>query len=241
MLCLTFDTDHMDEVHMVRFLESVEIPGQGTFFCTQRYYCLDATHHEIGPHPTLDARTEWDGELARARGLFPEARSWRSHSCVFSHLLAEWLAGNGYQCASTNDQFGQRGIQPIRHPWGVWHLPIYYMDNMDFSRGAFWPNSGDSPFSDTLIDIAIANEGVYVFDFHPIHLLLNTPSRDFYFACRERFKTEGPLAELAFDGVGTRTFYQRLCKAMSEHGLRSLTLDEAISAHLARRATAGSP
>jgi len=235
MLCFTFDTDHMDEVRMAEFLDRVEIPGVGTFFCTQKYPCLEATHHEIGPHPTLDSGTDWQAELERMRAMFPEARGWRAHSCVFSHLLAEWLAGNGYGYASTNDQFGHKGIQLVRHPWGVWHFPIFYMDNMDFSATCFWKEEADGPFSDTMIETALGDDGVYVFDFHPIHLLLNTPGRDHYFAMRDRFKAGEDLGKLAYQGVGTMSFFERLCAAMRRSGQESLSLGQALEAYLAGR------
>ena len=48
------------------------------------------------------------------------------------------------------------------------------MDNMDFSRHRFCPESEEKPFNRSLIDTACRSDGVYVFDFHPIHLLLNT-------------------------------------------------------------------
>jgi len=240
MICITFDTDHMDEGRMAMFLETVEIPGRATFFCTRRYDCLEATDHETGPHPTLEAAGDWQAELARMRAMFPDAPGWRSHSCVFSHLLAEWLAASGYRYASTNDQFGQRAIQPVRHPWGIWHFPIYYMDNMDFSSACFWGADADGPFSETMIETALGDDGVYVFDFHPLHLLLNTPHREHYFAVRDRFKAGEALADLVYDGAGTASFYRRLCAAMHGQGKESLSLGQALEATLAGRAAAGS-
>lgn len=240
MLCLTFDSDHMDEARMAEFLGTVEVPGTGTFFCTQPYACLEGAHHEVGPHPTLESGGDWRAELERMRALFPKARGWRSHSCVFSHLLAEWLAGNGYRYASTNDQFGHKGIQPVRHPWGVWHFPIFYMDNMDFSSPCFWGEEADGPFSERMIETALGDDGIYVFDFHPVHLLLNTPDRNHYFAARDRFKAGEALEGLAYPGSGTRSFYDRLCRAMQRQGRESLSLDQALEAHLVRL-DAGAP
>lgn len=234
MICITFDTDHMDEARMGEFLDTVDIPGAGTFFCTQGYDCLASSRHELAPHPTLAEGGQWRPELERMRRLFPQAQGWRAHSCVFSHLLAEWLSANGYRYASTNDQFGQRGIQPVRHPWGVWHLPIFYMDNMDFSSSHFWSGQADGPFSEKFIEIAMHDDGVYVFDFHPVHLLLNTPNRDRYFAMRDRFKGGESLKSVAYDGFGTRSFYDALCAAMRKRGVKSLGAAAALDAHMGR-------
>jgi hypothetical protein len=232
MICISFDTDHMNEARMAEFLRDIAIPGAGTFFCTQRYDCLEGSRHELCPHPFLPSGGDWESELDRMRKLFPGAKGWRAHSCVFSHLLAEWLAANGYRYASTNDQFGQSGIQPVRHPWGVWHLPIFYMDNMDFSSGHFWKDQVEGQFSDRLIEIALGDDGVYVFDFHPVHLLLNTPNRDRYFAMRDRFKAGERIEALAYDGFGTRNFYVKLCEQMTRRGTESFSLSGALDRHL---------
>ena len=57
--------------------------------------------------------------------------------------LALWLYLNGYVYASTQDSFGIRQLHPIRQMWGIWQVPIYYADNLDFSRKRFWPESSE--------------------------------------------------------------------------------------------------
>ena len=218
----------MDDRRMGQFLDHVDIPGNGTFFCTQRYESLAHSRHETAPHPVLENGRDWIAELEKMRKMFPTAKGWRSHSCVFSHILAEWLSGNGYSYASTNDQFGQRGIQPVKQPWGIWHFPIYYMDNMDFSCRHFWNEGDGEPFSEAFISNALEDNGVYVFDFHPIHLLLNTPSREHYFSMRDKFKAGEDLAELSFKGNGTMTFFDNLCCQIRAHKKQSYSIAQAL-------------
>jgi len=78
MLCLTFDTDHMNEARMGEFLDIVDIPGTATFFCTQNYGCLETSWHELAPHPTLADGNDFRAELERMRQLFPRAQGWRT-------------------------------------------------------------------------------------------------------------------------------------------------------------------
>lgn len=228
MICLSFDTDHMDEARLSQFLQRVIFPGTATFFCTQVYECLKEMDHEVAPHPFLSDGEEWLPVLRRMRESFPDAVGWRSHSCVFSHILAEWLGRNGYRYASTSDQFGQTHIRPVRQPWGVWHLPIYYMDNMDFSRSRFWGAAAEKPFARNLIDKALVEEGLYVFDFHPIHLLLNTPDPEHYFSVRDRFRAGKPLSTIRYGGYGAASYFVDLCQAMSDAGVASLSMGEAL-------------
>jgi Polysaccharide deacetylase len=227
MICLSFDTDHVDQARMREFLDTVPVPGAGTFFCTQRYDVL-GTPHEVCPHPYLPEGGDWDSELASMRALFPEARGWRAHSCVYSHLLAQRIAADGYAYASAFDQLGRVGIEPSREAWGVWHLPIYYMDNLDFSLGRFWPGAEHRPFASALIEAVLANEGTYVFDFHPVHLLLNSTSAEAYFERRDAFVAGEPLDDLRCPGYGARGFYDDLCTAMLGAGMESRSMYAAL-------------
>jgi hypothetical protein len=227
MICLSFDTDHLDESRMREFAASVPVPGAGTFFCTRRYEALGVPH-ELCPHPYLPEGGDWDGELAAKRVEFPDALGWRAHSCVYSHLLAQRIAADGYLYASAYDQLGRAGIEPVREAWGVWHLPIFYMDNLDFSLGRFWPAAGHRPFDPALIRAALSDEGLYVFDFHPVHLLLNSTSAEAYFERRDAFVAGAPLSRLRCPGYGTRSFYDDLCAAMAEADVESRTMVDAL-------------
>jgi Polysaccharide deacetylase len=227
VICLSFDTDHLDEPRMREFVDTVRVPGAGTFFCTQRYEALSAPH-EICPHPYLPEGADWDFELEAKRADFPEARGWRAHSCVYSHLLAQRIAADGYAYASAFDQFGRGGIEPSREAWGVWHLPIYYMDNLDFSLPRFWPGAAHRAFDPALIETVLADDGIYVFDFHPVHLLLNSTSAESYFERRGAFVAGAPLEDLRCTGYGARSFYDDLCTAMGGAGMESISMYDAL-------------
>jgi hypothetical protein len=229
-IAISFDTDHVDDARMAEFLESHPLPGRGTFFCTERYPALEATRHELAPHPFLSegGGPAWDVELDAKRREFPEAVGWRSHACVFSHSLAVWLGRNGYRYASCQDEFGKPGLAASRLAWGVWNMPIYYMDTLDTSRRRFWGPSADAPFSSRLIDIATEVPGDYVFDFHPIHVLLNTPDPAFYLAARDRFRSGAPIAELRHPGDGVATFFTELCRRMRRLGMESVPIADMV-------------
>jgi hypothetical protein len=239
VICLTFDTDHLDEARMVEFLELVPVLGRATFFCVEPYDCLAESDHELGPHAFLPPNADWDAALRSMRAAFPDAAGWRSHSCVFSHMLAEQLSRLGYRYVSTHDEPGVERPVPFRQAWGLWHLPIYYMDNLDFSAPRFWPDAPE-PFAREVIDRAVEGDGVYVFGFHPIHLLLNSPDAETYFELREGWHRGEALSTLRYKGYGTYSFYEELLTAMGKAGLESLTLGEALEAYLATELAASS-
>src|SRR5262245_35611337 len=218
----------MNELRMAEFLSTNTFVGRGTFFRTQRYKCLAGADHEQAPHPFLDPRSNWETELREKREAFPLAKGWRSHSCVFSHMLAVWLGQNGYDYVSTHDQFGQTGPVPIRSRWGIWHLPIYYTDTMDFSAERFGDRLNAAAFDKAIIRGALATPGLYVFDFHPVHIMLNTPDAEYYLARRDRFRAGERIEDLRYSGYGTASFFTELCGNFRRAGLRSLGMHEAL-------------
>lgn len=241
MICLSFDTDHMNEARMEEFLAEVTWPGGGTFFCTQPYACLNRDEFELAPHPFLTGNRDWLVELRTKRAEFPKAVGWRAHSCVFSHTLAEWLSCNGYVYVSTHDNFGQQGIRPNRHLWGVWHAPIYYMDNMDFSRSRFTPGIKEKPFNPALIKTACEADGFYVFDFHPIHLVLNSPNPEWYAERRAAFLAGEPIKSLRYPGPGARSFFDDLVVAMRANSCESLPIIKGLHAFVGAELTPRDP
>jgi hypothetical protein len=238
LICLSFDTDRMSRRAMDEFLAGTPVPGEATFFCTQRYSRLEATPHEVCPHVFLTGETDWDRTLDEARRDFPEAIGWRSHSCVFSHILAERLSALGYEYVSIHDELGKSDLAPHRHAWGLWHLPIYYMDNLDFSMHRFWGDRAPAPFDPRLIETAVEGAALFVFAFHPIHLQLNSPSPEVYFERRELVARGESFASARWDGFGTRNFYDALCAAMEAAGEPSVRLDRALETYRSREMAA---
>jgi hypothetical protein len=181
MIAITFDTDHMSERSMETFLSTFDVPGSATFFCTRRFECLAGSRHERAIHPFLNATTDWVGatrELANEVG--GDIVGVRSHSCTASQQYAVQLHAMGFLYVSHAIFPGHAGLKPFRHPWGVWEMPIYYMDNMDYEMRELI-GEGHRPFEAHNITTALANpDSLFVFDFHPVHILHDTRRRADY-------------------------------------------------------------
>jgi hypothetical protein len=107
------------------------------------------------------------------------------------------------------------------------------MDNADFSRLRWWRGRADPPFSEEAFEIAAGGQGVYVFAFHPIHILMNTPDPQYYLDRREAFLQGEDLGSLRFDGYGTADFFKQACELDTEFttvadAVERSTQDEAI-------------
>jgi len=232
MICLTFDTDHMSEPAMQEFLRLFPIPGKATFFCHRRFLALDGAVHEIAPHPFIENLSNWKPRLEALAASLPEKPyGTRTHSCVFSHMVGIELHDMGYRYISQASAMYQTGLRPFRHPWGVWELPIYYMDNMDFWMAKNWPEIGHKPFSSHVIQAALDNEdALFVFDMHPLHVALNTRGHEDYASVKKRIVIDGQSPfEVAFHGRGARAFFEELCEAMDRRGARSYRCVDALA------------
>jgi polysaccharide deactylase WbmS-like protein len=229
LICISFDTDHVDDRRMEEFLSDFRIPGVATFFCTQRYEALDGGPHELCPHPVLEPETDWSEVLDRKQREFPDARGVRPHSCVNTNMLSIDYHRRGFEWVSARELPGQSGIAPYREAWGVWHVPLYYMDTMDFSFGDYWPDDGGGPFGRELLETTTREPGLYVFDFHPIHLMLNSTSAREYLSRRDRFKAGEPIEEIRCEGYGAGEYYADLISLMEEAGVTTVGISEALA------------
>ncbi len=230
MICITFDTDWMTEEGLALFLQRFPIPGVATFFAHQRYECLLNCAHEIGPHPFISDLDDWRSNLlSLSKSLGRPVRGTRTHSCVFSHMLGVGLAEDGYEYISQASNLFQDGLHPFRHPWGIWEMPIYYMDNMDFWMNRNWPDMDHVPFDSQSIQRAVEGDALYIFDFHPIHIALNTRTPEDYQTVKTSIVEGGGAPfDLAFPGRGARTFFEELCETMTRNAMESVSCSVAL-------------
>ncbi|PWT78162.1 MAG: hypothetical protein C5B58_15630 [Acidobacteria bacterium] len=222
----------MSDGNLTRWLDSQPIHGECTFFCGQVYDVLQTTRHEIAPHPFFSTNLSQTEILKSYRDLFPDAVSWRSHSLVFSQSICVELQRLGYRNVSISERYADLHAQPVKLPWGPTDFGIYYMDNSDFcnfyeAKDENWKRFDRS----MLVQLfetrrAQGDEYVYVFDFHPIHLALNTPSYDAYVSERNSYETQGQVSRMAAKRRGARTYFDELLELMKAHGVSSRSISD---------------
>ena len=228
MICITFDTDHMSDASMRVFLDRFDMPGSATFFCTQKYRDLgrgsDFPQHEVAIHPIFNVGDDWDEKTRRLRETFDdEIVGVRAHSCAYSHQYGVQLAAQGFEYVSQASFLFSETLKPFPQPWGVWELPICYMDSMDYELAELRPGR-HRPFDDRLIQAAVSNpDALFVFDFHPVHVLLDSRHRADY---REWAQAGRPdfTREANSGRNGAGDYFRRLIAAMRAAGQESTAL-----------------
>jgi len=227
MIALTFDTDWMRQDDLRRFFDEYPFPGTGTIFLHQPYRFLESAPHERCPHPSPVGPEEWKTSIRTLLDdLGIEPTGVRTHSAIHSHRLEMALYELGFKYTSNTSRLFERHIQPVRLAWGLWELPIYYMDNLDLTMEEYWKDAGHKPLSAEVVTQALRDEALYVFDFHPVHVTLNTPSLQYYLAHHAELKSGASPFRLQYRGRGVGTLFRELCAAMEAAGVGSVPLKQ---------------
>ena len=164
---------------------------------------------EIGIHPNFNYLLDGKDNLGqnatevvqRLRDIVPEATSIRSHSITQSSRLLDTFKQNGL----THDvnHFIPSYTNIRLRPWRLWNdicrVPYSWEDDVHI----LYESMGIPQQSPR--DIALSVEqGLKVFDFHPIHVFLNTESLDRYERTRTLHHNPKELIKHRYEGYGTR-------------------------------------
>ena len=210
---LTFDTDWADDAVLRATIDVLETHKvAATIFATHASPALtDLKGHpriEVGLHPNFNpllepgARGDAATVLGDLHAVFPSAVSIRSHSLLQSSGLQYLFAGRGlvYEVNQFVPSWSGIACKPYREISGLIRVPYFWEDDvhvMALARGL--ATSWDAG---ALLD----RPGLKMFDFHPIHVFLNTEHMDRYESSREHHRDATRLAAHRCATSGTRTF-----------------------------------
>lgn len=205
-LFLSFDIDWApDEVILDCFelVRKYSVPS--TWFVTNESKIFDELYNsklvEFGIHPNfndlLNGKSEFKDSrevLQRVLSIIPTARSVRSHSLTQNERLIDQFSESGLTHVS--NCFIPYGSGIDVKPYYVWDqiviVPHSWQDNVSLKMGVDFPQERD------------LLSGFHVFNFHPIHVFLNTESIDRYESTRHLHQKPKELIKHRHEGYGTR-------------------------------------
>jgi hypothetical protein len=176
---------------------------------------------ELGIHPNMlpgstHGATE-DASLAHVLAIVPGARTMRTHGLYqTSNFLVKAASQFGVQVDVSLFLPRAPHLQPHRLTWGpasLWRIPYFWEDDSEmFEAHPIW----------SLEDERLAVAGLRVFDFHPVHVALNTERFDRY----DKLRKTRPLPswDLTFidahahHGDGPRRLFIELADALAGGG-----------------------
>ena len=214
-LFLTLDVDWAHDEVVAEAAGLLEQAGvAATWFVTHATPVLERLRangrFELGIHPNFnflidrcDPRNGAGAEevVDRLLAIVPEAKAVRSHAMTQSSNLMALFGSKGLTHDSNHFIPEQSGIalKPWRHWSGIVKVPYFWEDDVRCL----------SPRNTPIAEL-VARPGLKVFDFHPIHLFLNTETMDRYEAARPDFGDPRALLARRHAGAGTRNLLAEL-------------------------------
>lgn len=226
---LTVDLDWApDEV----IADTIEIVDQTnvsvTFFATHAtstMHGLPRPRYEVAIHPNFNPLLT--GGIGSVRTVvedlmekYPDARGSRAHSLVQGSPIYNDLAQAGleYDCSLFLPY--QIGLQPHRLPNGLVRIPYFWEDDAHFAYRR--------PFA--LANIELDPNRPNVFDFHPVHVFLNTEVEERYLAAKPDYHdANGLLAHRNSRTMGTRSLLLELLEEIRAGRLSSQPLADSLA------------
>lgn len=205
---LTFDIDWAaDEVLADSMSLVLATKTKATWFATHKTDLLSkiqkCSNWEIGIHPNFNKLLDGSDNTSACEivqnllKIVPDAKSVRSHSLVQSSKLGTIFLGAGITHDS-NDYlpcYLQAEVRPFTLENGLIKAPYIFSDELwcvkNYIRSDFI-----SLFS---------RPGLRIFNFHPIHVFLNTESLGRYERTRHLHKNPKELIKHRYSGYGTRS------------------------------------
>lgn len=206
---LTFDIDWAHDDVLNDTIDLVEEAGvAATWFVTHDTPVLnrlrDNYKFELGIHPNFNFLLEGNDRsgcnarevIQSVKAIVPEATAVRSHSMAQSTVLLNMFKETGMTHDANHFIPAHIGIE--LKPWKLWNemvrVPYGWEDDM---HCMFRLTNDMSYFT--------RHSGLKVFDFHPIHVFLNTESLGRYEQSRHLHCNPCELANHRYDGYGTRS------------------------------------
>lgn len=231
-LFLTIDIDWAHDEVLADTVDILDRSGvQATWFITHDTPLLERLranpNYELGIHPNFNWLLEGDTRngtnakevVDRLMAIVPEARCVRSHSMTQSTGLLQIFADAGLTHDANHFVPASSGV-PLK-PWLLWNgmirVPYCWEDDVFClyrELGVHEPDACETA----------RQQGLRVFDFHPIHVFLNTVSMAHYEQTRGLHLHPDALAAHRHNGSGARTWLLDLIALMGKHGVADMQI-----------------
>ena len=213
-----FLTLDIDWAHDEIFADSIELlrelGAKATWFVTHETsvldYIKDDPDFELGIHPNFNPLLDGSSECSKnaedviddVLKIVPGAKSVRSHSLTQNFRLLDLFSERGLSHDSNDYIPEQSGMDLLPYPhWtGLLRVPFFWEDNI---QCMYQHNS-------SIGDLLMRN-GLKVFNFHPIHVFLNTENLHRYENTRsQHYKPELLIKMRSSSSNGSREQLRQL-------------------------------
>lgn len=225
-VALTFDVDWAPEKVIEDTLLLLQNAGlTGTFFATHHSPILKSAEREgfeIAIHPNFNnilsgnQQKDFRSIVDDLINEYPNSKGIRSHSLTCSSQMLSYFKTCGLIYDSNMFIPYQQNLKPFISSNGLVRIPYFWEDDVHYEFGREF----------TLSDIEISH-GLNVFDFHPIHVYLNTDCQNTYDKAKKYY--QDPSFLLSCRNIinnGSRSFLEQLIHKVVIENIKTVTLSE---------------
>lgn len=230
-VAITADVDWAPDAvikYMISLFETKKI--RCTFFCTHFSEVLlsaDKELFELAIHPNFNPLIEGqvgttDKIIDNLMSIYPHAKGVRSHCMFQSTGILNQFANRGLIYESNHFLPYHTNVSPFLLWNGMVRLPYIWEDDIHWSYGNNFDN----------LNINLKDSGLKIFDFHPIHIYLNTTNGDHYLRAKKFYQNPAELQEFRNDGMhvkGAKDALMKLFQEIEEKQLETFKLIEIAS------------
>jgi hypothetical protein len=183
---LSFDIDWVkdeilaDTFEILRNYRNVN----ATFFATHNSIELKKSEFEIGIHPNFNDILEGNSKDSFSRridtllDLYPSSKGFRAHSLTNSSAIYSYILSKGLKYESNVLLPYSANLELLKYPPGLVRIPFNFEDDVHFGFG--------KPFN--LDATSFHKSNLNIFNFHPIHIYLNTCSNSHYESSKDFYQ-----------------------------------------------------
>lgn len=226
--CITSDIDWVNDYCITDFVDLCNQYGVSpTIFATHESEALkkmvDNKQVDLGIHPNFFPNSTQGSIpteiIENLLEIYPSSRSFRSHSFFENTPIIRNLVSHGLKYDSNLCLYFQPNIVPLNTGAGTIRFPVFWEDDIHWSQPDF-------EWSFTRYLEHFKTPGLKILNFHPIHVILNTPHNEFYQDRKGQIDdiSENNINQLRFAGKGTRTFFIEFLEYLSSIGEKCHTL-----------------
>lgn len=200
-----------------------------TVFLTHRTPLLNAMQSssriELGIHPNFNSLLEGKENtpcrdiIENMMMIVPEAKSVRSHSITQSaHILSHFTSlGLSHHCNTFIPFTAEIELKSFKDERGLIHAPYFWEDDVHCIENWDWD-----------VNRYLDRSGLKIFNFHPVHLYLNTEKMETYESVKSFIQDENHVAahRNKNDQEGIRCFFEQLVEAAKDRDFEFTQVSE---------------
>jgi len=203
--------------HVLDILKDYKITA--TLFATHKAEL--GNMHEIALHPFYNSEKSYQNTFNKLMELFPHAKGVRSHRLLTDETLLLMYKERRIRYTSNYMMTNMSGISPINTIHGIFEIPIYYID---------WSHLMGKKFYKKKFSLEVLNlqyPGLKVFDFHPLHVFLNSEKMERYEKVKKFYNNPKELKGYINNKTkGIGTLFIELLEFIKKNRIRNCTMLE---------------